>query len=179
MVPLNQRSARRTQLHKRKPPLGARCLLQEALNGAKALIDSLGVIDSVDSDPEILRADTELLEHTFSQQRCGGVCLRWPAEIVGRKTNREGFDEGHMVMPIDGELLPINAGFDESIDGVQKVVAMELDVKPQEVGPEHAIKQLTRPWTDGEGFGVRPGDVPKQRHPRIRALGFDEPWQEG
>ena len=52
---------------------------------------------------------------------------------------------------------------------------MELDVKPQEIGPEHAIKQLARPRANPKRFGVGPWDVPKERHLDIRAFGLNEP----
>jgi hypothetical protein len=76
-------------------------------------------------------------------------------------------------------VLPIHARLDHAVDGFEKVVAMRLDVKADQIGAEQAIHQLALPGANAEGFRIRPGNVPEDGHAGIRPLFLDQPRQQG
>ena len=55
---------------------------------------------------------------------------------------------------------------------------MRLNVKPDEIGSQQAIHQLTLPGTNAKGFRVGPRDVPEDGYAGIRSLLFDQPRQQ-
>lgn len=52
------------------------------------------------------------------------------------------------------------ARLDVALDRFDKVVAVRLRVKPENVGAQHAIEQLFTLRTDAEAFGRGPRNVP-------------------
>lgn len=80
---------------------------------------------------------------------------------------------------MDGESLPFDSAFEHPVDGFHEIVAMELGVKAHQIGPQHAREQFTLPGANAEGFRVRPGNVPENSHPGVRAFGFDHFRKKG
>ena len=76
-------------------------------------------------------------------------------------------------------MLPIDARFQRAVNGIQEVIAMELDMKGDEVRPQHSVKEFPLPRADAEGFGVRPWDVPEEANPGIWPPFFYQPGEEG
>ncbi len=83
-----------------------------------------------------------------------------------------------MPSAVDGESVPFGQRFDRAIDGSQEVVAVRLRVEADEVGANQAVHQLALPRADAEDLGVRPRNVPEDRHARVRTRLFDETRQE-
>src|SRR5262245_40347996 len=76
-----------------------------------------------------------------------------------------------MAQAVDSVTLALDAAFDGAVDGVQKIVAMRLDVESYQVGTENSIEKFMLPRTDAEGFRVRPRDVPEDGD-----VGFGHPF---
>ena len=55
----------------------------------------------------------------------------------------------------------------------EKVVAVRLNVKADQVGAEQPVQQFALPGADPEGLGIRPGNMPENRHARVGALFLD------
>ena len=67
------------------------------------------------------------------------------------------------------EALVVDARLDEPIDRLEKIVAVQLHVKAEQVAAEQAVENLLLPRADAERFAVRPRDVPEVADDRIRA----------
>ena len=74
-----------------------------------------------------------------------------------------------MALAIHREEVPIRKRLQRSVDGFQKIVAMRLNVEPDEIGSQQAIDQLALPRTDSEDFRIGPGNVPEDGHTRVGA----------
>src|SRR5580693_4792553 len=118
------------------------------------------------------------------QQRCAfqigesiSVAFAWFV-IRDVYTDREGADNGTVVLAQDGKMFPVHARLHHPVYRLQEVVAVSLHVEADEIGPQQTIHQLTLPRTDAKGLRVRPRDVPEDRHTRIRPLLFDQPRQQ-
>src|SRR5690348_16663202 len=62
----------------------------------------------------------------------------------------------------DGERLAIDPRFEEPVDGIQEVVAVELRMKSQDAAAEEALEELVAPWTDRECFRIGPRNMPER-----------------
>ena len=76
------------------------------------------------------------------------------------------------------EALVVDARLDETIDGLEKIVAVQLHVKAEQVAAEQAVENLFLPRTDAERFAVRPRDVPEVADDRIGTLPLDDSGQQ-
>ncbi len=84
-----------------------------------------------------------------------------------------------VLAPAHRQPVPLDAAFEGAIDGLQKILAMRLNVEADDVGAQHAVQQFLLPRADFEGLGIRPRDVPEHRDARVRPRFLDEPRQEG
>ena len=74
--------------------------------------------------------------------------------------------------------LVVDARLDEAIDGLEKIVAVQLHVKAEQIAAEQTVEDLFLPRADAERFAVRPGDVPEVADDRIRAARLDHSRQQ-
>ncbi len=81
----------------------------------------------------------------------------------------KGRTSGRVPAAIDGEVLALNAGLKRAVDGIQKIVAMRLHVKADQIRAQQAVEQFALPGADAEGFGIGPGNVPEDGDARVRA----------
>ena len=83
-------------------------------------------------------------------------------------------------MPVvdDCMLFPIDSGLDETVDGFDEVVAVELCVEAEDAAAEHSCQQLIPPWTDPESLEVGPGDMPEAEDGGPRKALADHPRQQ-
>ena len=79
----------------------------------------------------------------------------------------------------DGGVLAVDAAFDEAVDGLEEVVAVELGVEADDAGAEQAFEDLLLPGADAEGLGVRPGDVPEGDDGRLGQALADHARRQG
>ena len=98
------------------------------------------------------------------------VRARWPSVCSVSHADRERPDQREVAVAVDREALPIDARFQRAVHGLQKVVAVRLDVEADQVGAQQAVEQFALPRADAEGLRIRPGDVPEDGDARIRAL---------
>ncbi len=85
----------------------------------------------------------------------------------------EGPHKSDVVVALDGEALPLDARLESGIDRFQKIVAVRLDVKADQIGAEQAIEKLALPGADAEGFRVGPGNMPEDSYANVRARLLD------
>ena len=83
-----------------------------------------------------------------------------------------------MIFTVDGEVFPVNTGFQRTVHGLQEVCAKRLDMEPDQIGPQQSIHQLPLPRTNAERFRMRPRNMPENRDPRIGTLLLDHPGQQ-
>ena len=74
--------------------------------------------------------------------------------------------------------LVVDARLDEAIDGLEKIVAVQLHVKAEQVAAEHAVQDLFLPRADAERFAVRPRNVPEMADDGIGAPPLDHSRQQ-
>jgi hypothetical protein len=79
---------------------------------------------------------------------------------------------------LDGEALEIDAGLERVRHGIEEVQRMASNVEADEVVREHALEHLAAPRQHAERLGVRPRDVPEQRHAQIGTPLLDEARRE-
>ena len=150
---------------------------EEPLNGEKSLKNPLGIIHSIDTDSHKRRFHIQIAQQSGAFDVEVGFA-GFDAVIFGEcHADGKRPHDSAMVPAQHREVLPIHARFDHAINGLQKIVAMRLNVKPDQVRAEEAIHQLALPGTNAKSFEVRPGDMPENRHPRIRPFFLDHPRQ--
>src|SRR5262245_36048374 len=76
------------------------------------------------------------------------------------------------------KVLPVYARFERTIDGVEKVVAVVLNVKRQQIVAEQSVEQLILPWANAENLAIRPGDVPELGHNQVGSGALQHPREE-
>ena len=69
---------------------------------------------------------------------------------------------------------PVNPALEGAINGLQKVVAVRLDVETDEVSSEQAFEQLRLPRAYAKCFRIRPRDVPEDGYTRIGPFLLDQ-----
>ena len=65
--------------------------------------------------------------------------------------------------------LVIDARLDQAIDRLEKIVAVQLHVKSEQVAAEQPVENLLLPRTDAERLAMRPRDMPEVADDRVRA----------
>ena len=78
----------------------------------------------------------------------------------------------------DACVLAIDAAFDETVDRLEKIVAMELGVKSENRAAEQAVDNSLLPRADAEGLRVGPGNMPEGDDRRLRQPLPDHPRRE-
>ena len=72
------------------------------------------------------------------------------------------------------EPLVIDARLDEAVDGLEKIVAVQLHVKAQQVAAEKPVEDLFLPGADAERLAMRPRNVPEVADDGIGTPPLDE-----
>src|ERR1700736_1995082 len=104
------------------------------LDAAESLENSLCVIDAIDAHAEQGCFDTQL----FAQS--SALCARNDCRINRGCAFRECHADGvrpyasDMTLTVHGKAVPFGKCFDSAFDRTEKIVAMRLDVKTDEVG---------------------------------------------
>ena len=75
-------------------------------------------------------------------------------------------------------MLVVDARLERAIHGVQEIVAVILDMKPEQIVAEQAVQDVLLPRTDAEGLAVGPRDVPELAHRDVGARVLDEARQQ-
>ncbi len=83
-----------------------------------------------------------------------------------------------MAAAVDGEVLAVDPGLERTVDRLEEVVAVVLDVERQQVVAEQPVEDGLLPRADAERLGVRPRDVPELAHHRVGPHLLDHPRQQ-
>ena len=92
--------------------------------------------------------------------------------------DRKGLHEGQVVAPLHGKAFPFDSGFQNRVDGLQKIVAVSLCVKADQIGSEQAVEELALPGADAESFRIGPRNMPEDRDASVGTSLFDHPRQK-
>src|SRR5260221_13383678 len=138
LVALDMGPAGRPDLHERKLLLIRRVLIEKTLDSAEPLRNAFGIIDPIDAKPHESRLDSQLTEQ-FGSFRARS--LRWgrSAVLLEGHADREGPDRGEVILAADGEMFPIDPRFQRVIHGLQKIVAVRLDMESDQIRSEHSV----------------------------------------
>ena len=74
-----------------------------------------------------------------------------------------------MSVTVHGKAVPLRQRFHGVVHGLQKIIAVRLNVESDQVRAQQAVHQFPLPRADAEHFGIRPRNVPENRHARVRA----------
>jgi len=70
-------------------------------------------------------------------------------------------------LPAHREPVPLRNSLQRAVHGFQKIVAVRLNVKSDQVRPQQPVHELTLPGANAKHFRVRPRNVPENRDARI------------
>src|SRR5579864_1636244 len=93
--------------------------------------------------------------------------------------DRKRADQSEVAAFVHREALPLDARLERSVDGLQNIVAMRLNVKADQVGAQQSFQQFALPWTNAERLRIRPGNMPENGYARIRPSLFDQVRKQG
>src|SRR5260370_41069404 len=167
LVAFNVRAAGRADLHEREPLLVGGVELEQTLEGAEALEDSLGVTDAIDTNPEERSLDV----HLGAKRGAFFAGVARFADCLGilrkRHADRIGPPPRDVALPVYSKAVPLRERFESAVHSLQKDVAVRLNMKTDEIGAEETIAELTSPRTASKNVRVRPGNMPADRHSGI------------
>ena len=87
-------------------------------------------------------------------------------------------DIGEMLAAAYGEMLAIDSRLERAIDGIQKIIAMGLNMEADQVRSQQPIEQLALPRADPKRLRIRPRDMPKDSDPGVRPPFLDHLRQQ-
>ena len=90
-----------------------------------------------------------------------GVFVRLPDRIREHDADREWPDQRYVIAAVYGKALPLDARLQRTVDRLEEIVAMGLDVEAEQVVAEQSVQQLLAPGEDPEGLAIGPRDVPE------------------
>src|SRR5258706_2560778 len=167
-VLLEHAARRRGRLHQHEPADPLRPLLEQPLHRLHPLDHALGVIETVDSDRNLLvGGKPQPLRHVAP-----ALLDRRPGRHAGRAwpfdRDRIAFDEGVLVLVRNRRVLVLDARFQSAIDGLDEILAVKTRLEAHDGAAEHALQNFAPPGADPKGLGVRPRNVPEgeDRRPR-------------
>ena len=152
-----------------------RILLQEPVNRQEPFDDPLGVIDPLDADGHDLAGQIQFLTDLLLLFQ---DALRRRPENARVHADGKGPDEGFPAAPHDAEFFRIDPGFHQAVGRIQEVVAVVLNVKPDQIAAQHPFQDFLLVGADRKDLRIGPGDVPEQGDGRIRAFLLDHLRQE-
>ena len=153
-------------------------LMQEFVHGMEPVENTLGVVQPFDAHRELdpLR-QPETLQHARADI---GRIMRSVVGWLGPfDRDRIGMHQRRLSAVGDRRSLAIDPGFQEAIDALDEVVAVELDMESDDRAAEKPVQDLLAPRTDAEHLRVRPRDMPEGDDRRFGQPLADQPRQQG
>ena len=80
---------------------------------------------------------------------------------------------------VHGKAVPLRQRFHGVVHGLQKIIAVRLNVESDQVRAQQAVHQFPLPRANPEHFRVRPRNVPENRHARVRPRFLHHSRQQG
>src|SRR5580704_13575677 len=118
--------------------------IEKTLDAAEAFRDAFGVIQAIDADSEIIGLHAQLSLDAIALlaqhlRRSGAVGME-SRRLLEIHTDGERPDDGVVAAPADRETLPHDARFEGAVDGLEKIVAVRLNVEPDQVRAQQAFQ---------------------------------------
>src|SRR5439155_678832 len=127
--------------------------LQQTFHRAQPLLDPLRVVEAVDPD-----SDRVVRRQTVTRPHLPAALLDRRADQGGRggplDRNRVALDRGQLAAVGDSEHLPVDPGFQHTVDGVDEVVAVKLRVESEDARAQETVDRLLEARVDREMFTV-------------------------
>src|SRR5712671_4429302 len=134
LIALDVGAARRSDLDKGKAALVGRVKLEKKLDGPEALKNALGIVDAIDSDPEKLSRNVQLITDRGSLFAHVAVRPHRITVFLRSNANRIRAHAGDMALAIHGEAVPFCERFHGAVYGREKIVTVRLNMKTDQVG---------------------------------------------
>ena len=177
-IALDIGAAGSTDLNEAEFALIVGMFVEHALDGPEALEDALSVIHAIDADAEEADVNAELVENFSPHHGPLAVDIAFVLRIGIGDADGKWADQRLMALAADRKTIPVGVGFQSAIHGLEKIIAMRLNVKADQIGAEQAVQEFALPGTDPERFGIGPGNVPEDRDASVGALLFDQARQK-
>src|SRR5260370_27096493 len=172
------RAAGTEDLHETEPLLVSGVELEKTLESAEALEDSLGVVNAIDTHSEERGLDTHL---GAKRGAFFAGAARFADRVrILRKRHADGIGAHprDVALPVHGEAVPLRKRFERAVHRLQKIVAVRLNMKADEISAEATIDELALPRTDPKNLRVRPANMPQDRHSGVGPRVLDHPRQQ-
>ena len=158
---VRRRARRHANLHERNVPAQLRTAAKHLVERGQALGYALRVIQTVDANPNDVGAQIEQLPQPIlfdSQCRIGGNGL----DPIVVHANRNGNDRAVAIAKSHAGRLRLDLGAELVLHRQEKVTAIALELKRQQVVREQTGEKLARPRADAEAIRVWPRNVPEE-----------------
>ena len=106
----------------------------------KALENPFRVVDAVYAHAHIERLHAQFFEQGLPFPAGRSRARQWRVLLGRGHANRKWPHHGQMSFAIYGKSLPFNPGLKGAVYSLQKVVAVGLNVKPNQIGPQQSIQ---------------------------------------
>src|SRR3989338_4401079 len=126
MITLDMSPARSSQLNKYKFIFIFRIFLQKSIDSEHPLNYPFGIINSIHSDRNQFILQLKFLANFIY---LAGFDLNCFSAHISINANWESPDKCLLIRSDNAELFCINAAFNQSVCGIQKVIAMDLHMK--------------------------------------------------
>ena len=84
-----------------------------------------------------------------------------------------------MIFVLDGEVFPIDARLENTVYGIEEIVAVSAHMETDEIRTEEAIEQFALPRADLKSLRCGPRDVPEDCDPRVGDAILQHARQQG
>ena len=153
LIAVDMGTAGSADLYMREAALVGRMLLQKPLNASKSLRDALGVVQPIDTNPQVISLAIE--------PGCDGSTLGAHGQVsigIARcaflevDADGEGTNRSKVAALGYRKALPFDPRFQRPVNGLQEIVAVRLDVKADQVRAQQPLEQFPSPRTNTERF---------------------------
>src|SRR5579864_1127034 len=135
MIALDMRAAWGPYLYESELSLINRVLFEQSLNGEETFDDAFRVVDAIHTHTEEQRLDSQFPQEGSSVNISGPIRVRGAGRIRNAHADWKRLNARLVAATVHGKVLPIDAGFECTIDGLQKISAVGLNVKSNQVCP--------------------------------------------
>ena len=143
LIFVDARAGRRGDLNECEAANPLRVDLQQTLDGSEAFHDALCVVETVDTDTELVlgRNIVDLADAaaTVGHGLLDHLRFRRPGD-----GDRVTAHRGELAAKRDGEGFPVDARFEKPIHRVNEIVAMKLSVEAENAAPEQPSTNSSR-----------------------------------
>src|SRR5487761_2756061 len=151
LIFLDAGARRRGDLDKGEAADPLRIGLEQALDGAEALDDALGVVEAIDTDAELVFG-RQVVQLAYAAAAVRHALLQHLRFRRPRDRNRVAAHGGDLAAEGDGEGFPVDPRFEKTIPRIDEIVAVELGMKAENAAAQQSGDDFVAPGADGEGL---------------------------